>query len=187
MACDLTQCDNMVHYDQPLRTAQTPPPLCPKCGSHRTEVVGRSDAGSLVIRCNACGARSEVPVPHEPQSQDVATELQAMLTVGRALMELHNAESRRRVLRWASDRFQADQTTACVEATSLHRPDKPADPNLAVDGIQELFAESAVAPNASAANTAAAPSARRADGGVESMIRSLAADFRRLALEWQGA
>jgi uncharacterized Zn finger protein len=40
-----------------------PPPICPKCGSHRTEVVGRSDdAARIVIRCNNCGERSTVPV-----------------------------------------------------------------------------------------------------------------------------
>jgi len=56
----------MVHYNQPLTAAQTPPPTCPKCGSHRTEVVGRSDNGTtLVVRCNACGERSRVNVTPE--------------------------------------------------------------------------------------------------------------------------
>ena len=52
----------MVHYDRPpLRVAQTPPPICPKCGSHRTEIIGRSRDGVTVdLRCNACGARSQV-------------------------------------------------------------------------------------------------------------------------------
>jgi transcription elongation factor Elf1 len=56
----------MVHYNTPLSLAQTPPPTCPKCGSHRTEVVGRSDNGAtLVVRCNACGERSRVTIPRE--------------------------------------------------------------------------------------------------------------------------
>jgi tRNA(Ile2) C34 agmatinyltransferase TiaS len=51
----------MVHYNPPLKTAQTPPPICPKCGSHRTEIVGRSSTGeTLVLRCHACGERSRV-------------------------------------------------------------------------------------------------------------------------------
>jgi transcription elongation factor Elf1 len=51
----------MVHYDPPMSAAQIPPPVCPKCGSHRTVIVGRSDEGqTLVLRCNACGARSEI-------------------------------------------------------------------------------------------------------------------------------
>ena len=56
----------MVHYNAPLGLAQTHPPTCPKCGSHRTEVVGRSDNGTtLVLRCNACGERSRVTITPE--------------------------------------------------------------------------------------------------------------------------
>jgi hypothetical protein len=49
----------MVLYNQLEHAGYSPPPVCPQCGSHRTEVVG--SAGSpptIVIRCNACGARS---------------------------------------------------------------------------------------------------------------------------------
>ena len=54
----------MVHYNPSQKAAaQGVPPLCPKCGSHRTEVVGRSnDMTTLTVRCNACGERSQVPV-----------------------------------------------------------------------------------------------------------------------------
>jgi len=59
----------MVHYRPPLTLAQTPPPTCPKCGSHRTEVVGRSDNGTtLVLRCNACGDRSHVTIAPDASS-----------------------------------------------------------------------------------------------------------------------
>ena len=53
----------MVHYDPPIYVvAQIPSPVCPKCGSHRTVIVGRSNSGeTIVLRCNACGARSEIP------------------------------------------------------------------------------------------------------------------------------
>ncbi len=51
----------MVHYGPDRHAAQVPPPICPRCGSHRTQVVGRSnDAKSMVLRCNACGERSTV-------------------------------------------------------------------------------------------------------------------------------
>jgi transcription elongation factor Elf1 len=51
----------MVHYDPPMFAAQIPPPICPKCGSHRTVIVGRSDDGeTIVLRCNACGERTEL-------------------------------------------------------------------------------------------------------------------------------
>jgi hypothetical protein len=54
----------MVHYghDRPS-FPQLPPPVCPKCGSHRTQVIGRlEDGGTFIIRCNACGAHSTVMV-----------------------------------------------------------------------------------------------------------------------------
>jgi hypothetical protein len=59
----------------PIRAAHTPPPVCPKCGSHRTEVVGMIDAPpALVVRCNVCGARSIVPLD-EKESRDKPTTL----------------------------------------------------------------------------------------------------------------
>jgi hypothetical protein len=51
----------MVHYGPKLNAAQLPPPTCPKCGSHRTEIVGRSnDSKTIVVRCNTCGERTPV-------------------------------------------------------------------------------------------------------------------------------
>ena len=51
----------MVHYNPTLQAIPTPPPICPKCGSHRTEIVGLSEDGqTVVVRCNACGERSPV-------------------------------------------------------------------------------------------------------------------------------
>jgi hypothetical protein len=54
--------DYMVHYDPPgWSAAQRPSPLCPKCGSHRTEIIGLSrDLKKTFLRCGACGAHSEV-------------------------------------------------------------------------------------------------------------------------------
>jgi hypothetical protein len=50
------------HSFGPRDPIQLPPPICPKCGSHRTEVIGLSDDLKLkFIRCNACGFRSAVP------------------------------------------------------------------------------------------------------------------------------
>ena len=60
----------MVHYDPTYLAIPSPPPICPKCGSHRTEIVGLADDGhTIVVRCNACGARSELktaPVADQP-------------------------------------------------------------------------------------------------------------------------
>lgn len=56
--------DNMVHYGQSQMLIPKPPSICPKCGSHRTEIVGFTDDGRrVVVRCNACGARSELTAP----------------------------------------------------------------------------------------------------------------------------
>jgi transcription elongation factor Elf1 len=53
----------MAHHGHPRLAIQKRPPNCPKCGSHRTEIVGRSsDATTVNIRCNACEERSQVTV-----------------------------------------------------------------------------------------------------------------------------
>ncbi len=59
----MTRYDVVLHYDADTRDiAPEPSPICPKCGSHRTEVIGLSDDLKLkFIRCNACGFRSAVP------------------------------------------------------------------------------------------------------------------------------
>lgn len=60
----MTIYDNMVHYNPSPRyvAAQRPSPLCPKCGSHRTEIIGLSkDQKTTFLRCAACGAHSELP------------------------------------------------------------------------------------------------------------------------------
>jgi len=52
-----------------MTLAQTPPPICPKCGSHRTEIVGRSADGETIdLRCNVCGNRTRIPVRPTGQS-----------------------------------------------------------------------------------------------------------------------
>ena len=54
-----------------------PPPTCPKCGSHRTEVVGRSDDGrTLTVRCNSCGERSTRVVETNTSGEDMTKELE---------------------------------------------------------------------------------------------------------------
>ena len=51
----------MVHYGPKRNAIQMRPPTCPKCGSHRTEIVGRSnDSQIIVVRCNSCGERTPV-------------------------------------------------------------------------------------------------------------------------------
>ena len=66
----------MVHYRPGGRYAvHNPPPTCPKCGSHRTEVVGRSDDGrTLTVRCNSCGERSKRVVESNTSGEDMTPE-----------------------------------------------------------------------------------------------------------------
>ncbi len=57
--------DIMVHFSSTidLLFRPTTPPVCPKCGSHRTEIIGKlDDSTQRTVRCNACGAISTVPV-----------------------------------------------------------------------------------------------------------------------------
>jgi len=51
----------MVYFKGELGALKRPdaPPVCPKCGSHRTEVIGKADGTNQpVVRCNVCGAIS---------------------------------------------------------------------------------------------------------------------------------
>jgi len=55
----------MVHFVSATENTKRPPAphVCPKCGSHRTEIIGRTeDPTKRTVRCNACGAISTVPV-----------------------------------------------------------------------------------------------------------------------------
>jgi len=64
----------MVHYD--TAAVRQTPVLCPKCGSHRTEIVGTSiDESIIVIRCNACGARTEIPNPDRDEEAAAAAHM----------------------------------------------------------------------------------------------------------------
>ena len=140
--------DLMVHYDPNIRRAAQPPsPTCPKCGSHRTEVVDRTDDGrSITVRCNVCGARATVLIDRRATDADnVTDEIEAIRTVGRALAQLPDAASRVRVMRWASERFQIDLTVVAASAAAQARAtvaDRPADiedPTLSTEGLDDLF------------------------------------------------
>ena len=51
--------DIVVHYGPDRQHPGSLPQICPKCGSHRTQIVGRLEDGkTLILRCNACGALS---------------------------------------------------------------------------------------------------------------------------------
>jgi hypothetical protein len=86
-----------------------------------------------------------------PEAEDqLSTELDAIITIGRALSHIPDAETRARVMRWAIERFSIDVTpTPTAEpGNDLELPanlmpapqpdDAPAE-SLNVDGLGELF------------------------------------------------
>jgi len=194
----------MVQLEPPPNVLKIPPALCPKCGSHRTEIVGRSaDGRVLTIRCNACGERSQIDTQTmgrtmgQTQTMDadkvLVSEVEVMLQVAQALSAL-DADARRRVVHWVMERYDIDAARpAPIEHAPVHVSSED-DPCLAVDGLTDFFTarpadnddlEITESPVVTSDATAADAPARQP--GVESLIRGFAADFRRVALEWQGA
>ena len=76
------------------------PLTCPKCGSHRTEIVGRSDeARTVTLRCNSCGERSILPVENGEPEVEMINEMEAIRVIGQALAQFQDQVSCTRVLR----------------------------------------------------------------------------------------
>ena len=71
----MTLDDTMVHYNSdPTRQKPQPPHICPKCGSHRTYVIGLSEDGeTLAIGCNACGAHSTIAITPDSSAAPVSS------------------------------------------------------------------------------------------------------------------
>lgn len=110
---------------------------------------------------------------------DVMSEVHVMLEVAQALERLEDPATRQRVLHWLTERYQSDVIVAPPVAGAA-RQTTAADPSLTVDGLNDFFQVEAVT-DEDPQQPAPAPA------GVESMIRGFADDFRRFALEWQGA
>src|SRR5262249_3523610 len=132
----------MVHYN-PRSAAQQRPPRCPKCGSHKTEIVGKSqDMKIIYLRCAAFAVRSVEPYSNETYAvkmseshdNELAIELDALQAIGRALARVNDPKTRRRILQWANERF-GEMPSAPIHE---ERPAAAADPSLTVDGV-ELF------------------------------------------------
>lgn len=189
----MTVYDTMVHYD-PRQASQTPPRICPKCGSHRTEIVGMTEVPpAIVLRCNACGARSSVPMEEKdtkekPVMDDVTVELEVIQSVGRALARLSDAEAQHRVIRWINDRFQQ---TDPPSSTHQKGPGAMtlADPFLGVDELSDLFEDANPMMHSEMVEREALALAPEPepDAGLDSLVRGFVSDFQRVALAWQGA
>jgi hypothetical protein len=118
----------------------------------------------------------------------LSLELEAMFTIGRALDSIDDPALRQRILNWAFERWGGDRArAAAVDAPAGIATRNPAnDPALSIDSIEELFSDTPVEarPGTAPEILVAAPAAK---APVESMLQSLAADFQRLADEWNGA
>ena len=119
-----------------------------------------------------------------PATDGLARELAALEAVGRALAQLQDVESRARVLRWATERFDAPH------ARSAEAAERPADdPTLAVDDLTEMFegarAGGGGTPVVTPPLERQAP--HRADVPLDSLVESFAVDLRRAGQEWQRA
>ena len=111
---------------------------------------------------------------------DVISEVHVMLEVAQALERLEDPAARQRVLHWLTERYQNDIVPAPARAEAASHT-TAADPSLTVDGLSEFF------PSGGADADDDLRSPEPAPVGVEHMIRGFADDFRRFALEWQGA
>ena len=119
-----------------------------------------------------------------PATDGLARELAALEAVGRALAQLQDVESRARVLRWATERFDAPHPRP---ADAAQRP--AGDPTLAVDDLTEMF-EGARTDDDGARVVTPPPepqAPRRPDAPLDSLVRSFAVDLRRAGQEWQRA
>jgi ABC-type xylose transport system substrate-binding protein len=127
--------------------------------------------------------------PHANADDQLSTELDAIITIGRALSHIPDAETRTRVMRWAIDRFSIDVTAPAEPGSDLVLPaslasaaglDTAAADSLKVDGLSEMFPGpyEHVEPR-----DADFPSSRRV--GLERRRMTIADRLRRV-LHWMG-
>jgi len=135
-------------------------------------------------------SRSDVRDNKHDSHDDLGIELEAMSTIGRALDAIQDPALRQRILNWAIERWGGDSFRKLnADPAAPKAVISPAnDPALSVDSIGELFGERDVEPRSGSTPEDDAPFAPQpaAKAPVETMLQSLAADFQRLADEWNG-
>jgi hypothetical protein len=134
-------------------------------------------------------SRSDVRVNKQEAFDEFGIELEAMSTIGRALEAIEDVALRQRILQWAVERWGViNHFDSDAVEPEFKRATAPlaSDPALSVESIGELFGDgpAPVRPPAEAKAEMTAAPVRKAP--VESMLQSLAADFQRLADEWNG-
>ena len=143
---------------------------------------------------------SRVELPADPE--EVNTELDAMQAVGLALSNLHDPRARARVLRWATERFEIDVETppGPVFGKAARVAASPMD--LTLEGVDEMFdpwpvtlrpanlqVEDTEPPHVSrdAAHLQNIHCEAADSEPLDSLMRGLATDFQRFAVDWQRA
>jgi hypothetical protein len=140
--------------------------------------------------------------------EEVSAELDAMQAVGVALSHLHDPRARARVLRWATERFEiqveihVETPPSPVVAKTARVATRPIDQSMTLEGVREMFEAPAAAlrpanlhlqaiepPHVS--GDAAQPQDIHCEAAdsepLDSLMRGLATDFQRFAVEWQRA
>jgi hypothetical protein len=135
---------------------------------------------------------------------EVEAELDAMQAVGLALSHLPDPKARARVLRWATERFemQIETPSGPVAGKPVLVVTRPIDQSMTLEGVHEMFDTPAAAlrpanlhldaPEPALVSRDAAPpqNIHREAADTEpldSLMRGLATDFQRFAIEWQRA
>ena len=144
---------------------------------------------------------THVETPSDPIAGALSAELDAMHAIGAALARVRDPQARLRVLRWAADRFDAQPAAAPAPPPSAAVAAPLSDPTLAVETLHELFEPPAsddvlleifdvpaMHAIAAAPEAASAPRKPREEPArLDALVRGFAAEFQRLAIEWQRA
>jgi hypothetical protein len=141
-----------------------------------------------------------------PGPEEISAELDAMRAVGHALARLHDPAARARVLRWAAERFETPLEATSGDRGGMTAPVVTLDPidnSVNMDELHELFDGpsgsarleilhlDAAEPSPPVRRKAARPQNAQRDSSetepLDSLMRELASDFQRFAVEWQSA
>ena len=135
-------------------------------------------------------------------SDSLSREIEAMASIGHALGDLTDPAARQRVLKWAAERFGAEQLVVpaatvpvvAIQRTVVADPLLALDADLSVDSLNDMFAAATQDVDddlgefaAPAAQVQAQPVEEMQKLPLETLLRSLASDFRAFAEEWNGA
>jgi hypothetical protein len=131
------------------------------------------------------------PEPSEqPKSPDLMAEMIAMETIAAALTELHGAEARLRVLRWA-ERVSAPPgppLPLAAQPTPLGPAIQRLQAGVLTHGDGKVFSDAASdeAFHDAASDKTQQTTSRPAEEPLDSMIKGFVADFQQIARNWHG-